>query len=142
RGRSPRRMGGAHAGLRGRATPPRPTDRGPGGGGQSRHHGGRPSGPAGARRRPRQPSHRLGSAMSQLDPVTYAILRHRLWAINVEAALALQGVSGSPLATEAFDMNTSIMTAAGEVTFVGPYLLTGSMSQGMIARHILAEYAD
>jgi len=80
--------------------------------------------------------------MSQLDPVTYAILRHRLWAINVEAALALQGVSGSPLATEAFDMNTSIMTAGGEVTFVGPYLLTGSMSQGMIARHILAEYAD
>jgi N-methylhydantoinase B len=74
--------------------------------------------------------------------VTRTILRHRLWAINVEAALALQRVSGSPLATEAFDMNTSIMTAAGDVVFVGPYLLTGSMSQGMIARRIIAEYGD
>jgi N-methylhydantoinase B len=80
--------------------------------------------------------------MSTIDPITHQILRHRLWAINVEAAIALQRVSGSPLATEAFDMNTSIMTAAGDVVFVGPYLLTGSMSQGMIARRILADYAD
>jgi N-methylhydantoinase B len=77
-----------------------------------------------------------------LDPVTYQVLRHRLWAVNVEAALALQRVSGSPLATEAFDMNTSIMTKDGEVVFVGPYLLTGPMSQGMIVRNILTEYSD
>ena len=77
-----------------------------------------------------------------LDPFTYEILRHRLWTINVEGALALQQVSGSPLATEAFDMNTSIMTPQGEVVFVGPYLLTGPMGQGMITRYILAEYLD
>jgi N-methylhydantoinase B len=74
-----------------------------------------------------------------LDPFTFEVLRHRLWTINVEGALALQRVSGSPLATEAFDMNTSIMTAAGEVVFVGPYLLTGPMGQGLIVRGILAD---
>jgi N-methylhydantoinase B len=73
-----------------------------------------------------------------LDPFTFEVLRHRLWTINVEGALALQRVSGSPLATEAFDMNTSIMNAAGEVVFVGPYLLTGPMGQGLIVRGILA----
>jgi N-methylhydantoinase B len=77
-----------------------------------------------------------------VDPFTFEVLRHRLWTINVEGALALQRVSGSPLATEAFDMNTSILSAAGEVAFVGPYLLTGPMGQGMICRSILADYAD
>ncbi len=77
-----------------------------------------------------------------MDPFTFEVLRHRLWTVNVEGALALQRVSGSPLATEAFDMNTSIMTAEGEVAFVGPYLLTGPMGQGMIARHVIANYAE
>jgi len=74
------------------------------------------------------------------DPFTYEVLRHRLEAIAREGAIALQRVSGSPLATEAFDLNTSIMSAAGEVVFVGPFLLTGPMGQGMIVRAILRDY--
>jgi N-methylhydantoinase B len=77
-----------------------------------------------------------------LDPFLYEVLRHRLWTINVEGALALQRVSGSPLATEAFDMNTAILSGAGEVVIVGPYLLTGPMGQGMIVRWILARAAE
>jgi N-methylhydantoinase B len=80
--------------------------------------------------------------VSTLDSVTYTILRHRLWAITVEAALALQRVSGSPLATEALDMNCSILSAGGEVAFVGPYLLTGPMSHGMITRYVTERYAQ
>ncbi|MGH2406500.1 MAG: hydantoinase B/oxoprolinase family protein [Candidatus Limnocylindrales bacterium] len=77
-----------------------------------------------------------------LDAFTFEVLRHRLETITEEGALALQRVSGSPLATEAFDLNTSIMSASGEVAFVGPYLLTGPMGQGMIVRSIVADYAD
>ena len=77
-----------------------------------------------------------------LDPFTYEVLRHRLEAIAREGAIALQRVSGSPLATEAFDLNTSIMSPAGEVAFVGPFLLTGPMAQGMIARAVATDYAD
>jgi N-methylhydantoinase B len=77
-----------------------------------------------------------------VDEFTFEVLRHRLLTITEEGALALQRVSGSPLATEAFDLNTSIMSAAGEVAFVGPYLLTGPMGQGMIVRSILADYAE
>jgi N-methylhydantoinase B len=80
--------------------------------------------------------------MSPVDEFTYEILRHRLLSDALEGATALQRVSGSPLATEAFDMNTSIMSAAGEVAFVGPYLLTGPMGQGLIVRNILASPVD
>ena len=79
---------------------------------------------------------------TDLDPFTFEVLRHRLWTVNAEGAMAMQRVSGSPLATEGFDMNTSILSAAGEVVFVGPYLLTGPMGQGMIVRWILREYAE
>ena len=70
--------------------------------------------------------------MTELDPITYEVLRHRLSSIAREGAIALQRVSGSPLATEAFDLNTSIMSATGEVTIVGPFLLTGPIGQGLI----------
>jgi N-methylhydantoinase B len=73
----------------------------------------------------------------EIDPVTYEVMRHRLSSIAREGAIALQRVSGSPLATEAFDLNTSIMSAAGDVAFTGPFLLTGPLSQGMIVRAIL-----
>jgi N-methylhydantoinase B len=79
--------------------------------------------------------------MSQLDPFTYEVLRHRLSAVALEGAIALQRVSGSPLATEAFDLNTALMSAEGEVVFVGPYLLTGPLGQGLIVSWIL-EHAD
>lgn len=77
--------------------------------------------------------------MTSLDPFLFEVLRHRLSTLTVEAAIALQRVSGSPLATEAFDMNTSIMTAAGDVIFAGPYLLTGPVGQGLIVRSILRD---
>jgi N-methylhydantoinase B len=80
--------------------------------------------------------------MPGIDPFTFEVLRHRLESIAREGAIALQRVSGSPLATEALDLNTSIMSARGEVAFVGPFLLTGPMGQGMIVRSILATYAD
>jgi N-methylhydantoinase B len=79
--------------------------------------------------------------MTPLDPFSYEILRHRLGAITVEGAIALQRVSGSPLATEAFDLNTALLSATGEVVFSGPYLLTGPIGQGLIVRWIL-EHRD
>jgi N-methylhydantoinase B len=73
-----------------------------------------------------------------VDPFTFEVLRHRLASIAEEGALAIQRVSGSSLATEALDLNTSLMTPDGEVAFIGPYVLTGPMSQGLIVRWLLA----
>ena len=48
---------------------------------------------------------------TRVDPVTFEILRHRLWSINEEAGHTLERVSGSLIASEVHDMNTSIMNA-------------------------------
>ena len=50
----------------------------------------------------------------RVDPITFEILRHRLWSINEEGANTLERVSGSLIASEVHDMNTSIMTATGD----------------------------
>src|SRR5262249_10120670 len=57
-------------------------------------------------------SHKAGTAV---DPVTFEIVRHRLYAVNEEAATAIARISGSPVANEAFDFNTALLNGAGEV---------------------------
>ena len=51
---------------------------------------------------------------TRVDAVTFEILRHRLWSINEEAGHTLERVSGSLIASEVHDMNTSIMNARGD----------------------------
>ncbi|MBI4495166.1 MAG: hydantoinase B/oxoprolinase family protein [Chloroflexi bacterium] len=55
----------------------------------------------------------------QLDPVTFEILRHRLWQVTDEMAVALSRVSGSPVTTDAGDYAVAIFTARGDVAVVG-----------------------
>ena len=46
------------------------------------------------------------AARRELDPATFEVLRHRLSAINDEAAVTIGRVSGSPIATEGNDFNS------------------------------------
>ncbi len=77
-----------------------------------------------------------------IDPVTFEILRHRMWAINDEAGATLRLVSGSPVANEAFDFNTAIMNAGGEVVAIGAYITIHAISLEQIVKDILAEYGE
>jgi N-methylhydantoinase B len=61
-------------------------------------------------------------AEDELDPVTYKVLRHRLYTVNEEHGHTLENVSGSPVAYFAQDFNPTILTADGEVVFQGPYI--------------------
>ncbi|MDP2719613.1 MAG: hydantoinase B/oxoprolinase family protein [Dehalococcoidia bacterium] len=77
-----------------------------------------------------------------IDPVTFEILRHRLFAINDEAAATLRLVSGSPVANEAFDFNTGIMDADGGVCVLGIYIGIHAISIEDVTRYIAVEYKD
>jgi N-methylhydantoinase B len=57
------------------------------------------------------------------DPVTFEVLRHRLWQINDEQGQTIIRVSGSPVATEGNDFNVAIADAAGELVATGPYIV-------------------
>jgi N-methylhydantoinase B len=76
-----------------------------------------------------------------LDPVRFEVLRHRLWSISAEAASTIKNISGSPIATEAHDFNTCIMSSAGDSVVMGPYVASLAIGQGLTVGHILDRYA-
>jgi N-methylhydantoinase B len=58
-------------------------------------------------------------AASDLDPITYEVLRHRIWQINDEQFTTISRVSGSSIATEINDFNVGIMDEAGDMVVIG-----------------------
>ena len=54
-----------------------------------------------------------------LDPITFEVLKHRLWQINDEQSAAIKTISASPIVVEGNDFNTGLFTAAGDVVVAG-----------------------
>ena len=84
----------------------------------------------------------MSNPPERLDPITFEILRHRLWAINTEASTTVKLISGSSVATEAHDMNTSLMDAAGDVCVVGVLSLAKATTMSDVVKDILENYRD
>lgn len=59
---------------------------------------------------------------TEVDPVTYEVVRHNLWNINEEHGATIQRISGSPVAIYALDLNPSILTEDAEFVYFGPYM--------------------
>lgn len=59
---------------------------------------------------------------TDIDPVTYEVIRHNLWNINEEHGSTIQRISGSPVAVYAIDLNPSILTEDGEFVYFGPFM--------------------
>ncbi|MCE3551829.1 hydantoinase B/oxoprolinase family protein [Pseudonocardia sp. RS11V-5] len=76
-----------------------------------------------------------------VDPVTYEVIRHKLWSINSEGATTVEHVSGSPV-VHATDYNFGIYTAAGEMAIIGTYLLTPIYTGAMAIEVFLDRYDD
>ena len=63
------------------------------------------------------------SAVSSLDPVTFEVIRHRLWAINDDQARMGARLSGSFIVYEGYDFNAALVTADGRGLYCGVYIL-------------------
>ena len=46
--------------------------------------------------------------IDNLDPLTYEVVRHRLWSVTEEMGEALKRMSGSPIVTDANDFDFAI----------------------------------
>jgi N-methylhydantoinase B len=79
---------------------------------------------------------------TRVDPVTFEIVRHRLWSINEEAGHTLERVSGSLIASEVHDMNTSLMNAQGDSLVLAPYMLVHAISMETLAKDVVANYQE
>src|SRR5208282_4117526 len=62
------------------------------------------------------------NAATEVDPITYEVIRHNLWNVNEEHGATIQRISGSPVAVYALDLNPSILTEDAEFVFFGPYM--------------------
>lgn len=67
--------------------------------------------------------------IDDLDPLTYEVVRHRLWSVTEEMGEALKRMSGSPIVTDANDFDFAICDEVGQEVQVGLYntMLVGAV---------------
>lgn len=75
-----------------------------------------------------------------LDPITYEVIRNRLWTINISHGETLTRISGSPV-FQVLDFNMCLLTGDGETLMNAPYIqfLNGGATYGI--RYILERYS-
>jgi N-methylhydantoinase B len=75
-----------------------------------------------------------------VDPVTFEVIRHRLWAINDEQAMIAARMSGSPVIYEVYDFNAALLTPGGHGLVAGIYILHHAATIDFTVQRILAEW--
>ncbi len=83
-----------------------------------------------------------GGPSSREDAVLFEVLRHRLWAINDEAATTIARISGSPVANESYDFNTALMDDAGNVIVIGAYVMAHACALDRVVRYVIDNHTD
>src|SRR2546423_5524888 len=76
------------------------------------------------------------SPAEHIDPVTFEVIRHKLWSINEEGSATMIHVSGSPV-VHATDYNFGIYAADGEMAVIGIYLLVPIYTGFMAIREFI-----
>ena len=76
-----------------------------------------------------------------LDPITYEVIRHRLWSINDEACTTLVHASGSPV-VHASDFNFSIYMPDGEMAVVGMLYMIPVGTMALVVKLIRERFGD
>lgn len=82
------------------------------------------------------------TALQQVDPVTYEVVRYSLASINAEHGQTLQRLCVSPVTMLARDFQPSILTESADLVFLGPYLQYFSNAQALTIKWILENRSD
>ncbi len=78
---------------------------------------------------------------ADLDPVTFEVIRNRLWTINIAHGEMLTRISGSPV-FQSLDFNMCIMTETGEIAMNAPFLQFIASGSPMVVRYILERLSE
>jgi N-methylhydantoinase B len=76
------------------------------------------------------------------DAILFEVMRHRLWAINDEAATTIARISGSPVANESYDFNTALMDRAGNVVIIGAYVMAHACALDRVVSYVIEHHSD
>jgi N-methylhydantoinase B len=82
------------------------------------------------------------AATTGIDPVTFEIVRHKLYQVIDEAIIALENVSGSPITNEGHDMMASLYRADGGLMVGGVGFLHHLTSAAQAVKHVIANFSD
>lgn len=77
--------------------------------------------------------------MPAVDPITFEVIKHRLWQITDEQATTIKTISSSPIVVEGNDFNVGIFTAAGRIVTAGIGSLVHVTTMGSTIENILRE---
>ncbi len=80
------------------------------------------------------------AADGDLDPVTFEVLRQKLWTVNLAHGDTITRISGSPLLAS-LDFNMSILTEDAEVVLNAPYVQFLNAGAPLGIRYILETYS-
>lgn len=78
-------------------------------------------------------------ADGELDPITFEVIRHRLWTINLAHGDTVTRISGSPV-FQSLDFNMCILTEDGEYVMNAPFVQFLNAGAGLGARFIMERY--
>ncbi len=82
----------------------------------------------------RLPLHTVTQAqIDALDPLTYEVVRHRLWSVTDEMGETLKRMSGSPIVTDSNDFDFTVNDEMGQLVQVGLYntMLVGAIDMAL-----------
>lgn len=82
------------------------------------------------------------TARTKVDPVTFEIIRHKLYQVIDEAIIALENVSGSPITNEGHDMMASLYRADGGLMVGGVGFLHHLTSAAQAVKHLIANFSE
>lgn len=82
------------------------------------------------------------SSATEVDPITYEVIRNTLLNINLEHGQTIQKLSISPITMIVRDFQCAILTEVGDVMCLGPYLLYLGNMLALITKWILENRSD
>src|SRR3989304_1451902 len=73
-----------------------------------------------------------------LDPITYEVVKHRLWQLNDEQGIIIRTIPTSPIVVEGNDFNVGLFTKEGELVVAGPYVLAHVTTMDIVIQNVIA----
>ena len=80
--------------------------------------------------------------MTQVDPVTFEVLRHKFWQAAEEMGIILVQASSSPVVTEVQDFATVLFDAAANLVAMGSNVIPHVVPMQFAVRAVIDECSD
>lgn len=81
------------------------------------------------------------SPTTELDPITYEVISHRLWSINEEGSTTIVHASGSPV-VHGTDYNFGLYTAEGDMAVSGVFYMLPMYVMEVLIKKIIEQFSE